>query len=139
MIWTVTAAAAAVLALGVLVAVQSNPAVPVAVPLQAGSALAMTPVAPTPLHSSVTISSQGRGTRIQMNFTYGVLPQNSGHDETETGDTLAMVVVGRDGSRAQRSHRNTHREHVDADGPNRCRTNRFRRPGRRAVSTQPVT
>ena len=51
--------------------------------------------------STVTISSQGRGTRIQMNCTYGVLPQNSGHDETETGDTLAMVVVGRDGSRAQ--------------------------------------
>ena len=101
MTWTVTAAAAAVLALGVLVAVQSNPAVPVAVPRQAGSALAMTPVAPTPLHSTVTISSQGRGTRIQMNCTYGVLPQNSGHDETETGDTLAMVVVGRDGSRAQ--------------------------------------
>ena len=61
----------------------------------------MTPVAPTPLHSTVTISSQGRGTRIQMNSTYGVLPQNSGHDETETGDNLAMVVVGRDGSRAR--------------------------------------
>ncbi len=53
----------------------------------------MTPVAATPLHSTMTISSQARGTRIQMNCTYGVLPQNSGHDETETGDNLAMVAL----------------------------------------------
>jgi hypothetical protein len=36
-----------------------------------------------------------------MNCTYGVSPQISGHDETEAGDNLAMVVVGRDGGQSQ--------------------------------------
>jgi hypothetical protein len=65
--------------------------------LRAGDA----PVAPTPLNSTVTVSIHGRGTRIQMNCTYGVSPQISGHDETEAGDNLAMVVVGRDGGQSQ--------------------------------------
>jgi hypothetical protein len=36
-----------------------------------------------------------------MTCTYGVWPQNAGQDEGDAGDKLAMVVIGRDGTRAQ--------------------------------------
>jgi anti-sigma factor RsiW len=99
--WTVAAAAAAVLVIGVLVSVQSNPVAPVPVPPQAESALTMTRVAPTPLNATVTISGHGWGTRIEMNCTYGVWPENSDHNGDATPDKLAMVVQGRDGSQSQ--------------------------------------
>jgi hypothetical protein len=99
--WTVAAAAAAVLVIGVLVAVQSNPVAPVPALPQAESALTMARVAPTPLSSTVTISSHGWGTRIEMNCNYGVWPETSDHNGDATPDKLAMVVVGRDGSQSQ--------------------------------------
>jgi hypothetical protein len=63
--------------------------------------MTMTPGAPTPLNSTVTISSHDWGTHIEINCTYGVWPQNFGHNDIEPGDKLAMVVVGRDGSHSQ--------------------------------------
>ena len=61
----------------------------------------MTQVAPTPLNSTVTISSHGWGTHVEMNCTYGAWPENSNHPDVDAGDKLALVVVGRDGSQSQ--------------------------------------
>jgi hypothetical protein len=95
-------AAAAVLVTGVLVTVQSHPVAPIAVPPQANaSALTMTPVEPTQLSSTVTISSHHWGTHIEMNCTYGAQPGGFEHDGDERGDKLAMVVIGRDGSHSR--------------------------------------
>jgi len=104
MTWTVAAAAAMVLVVGAFVALRSNPAMPTpAPPAQAQStALPMTRVTPNGLNSSVSLSSHGWGTRIDMTCTYGVWPESAGHeDDDAAGDKLAMVVIGRDGSRAQ--------------------------------------
>jgi len=104
MTWTVAATAAAVLMLGAVVALRSNPAIPTpAPPAQAQSvALPMTRVTPNGLTASVSLSSHGWGTRIDMTCTYGVWPESAGHeDDDAAGDKLAMVVLGRDGSRAQ--------------------------------------
>ena len=101
MTWTAGAAAAAVLVAGVLVAVQSQPAAPVAAPPHAASPLTMTPTDRTELISTVTIISQGWGTRIEMNCSYDKLPNGTPHDGDEAGDHLAMVVVGRDGSHSR--------------------------------------
>jgi Putative zinc-finger len=100
--WMVAAAAAAVLVIGALVAVQSSPAAPVpAAPQANASAMTMTRVAPAPLNSTVTLSSHGWGTRIEMNCTSGRWAPTSGHDDIAPGDKLAMVVVGRNGVHSQ--------------------------------------
>ena len=98
-IWTVTAAAAAVLAVGVREAVQSHP---VAAPMRAAAALTMTPAnVSIKLACTATISSQGRGTGIEVTCSYPKAPENSGRGGNEPGDKLTLVVVGRDGSRNQ--------------------------------------
>ncbi|MCW2649356.1 MAG: hypothetical protein QOE41_1519 [Mycobacterium sp.] len=101
--WTVAAVAAAVLVVGVFVSVRSNPATPTPTPpAQAQStSLQMARVTPNGLTSTVSLSGHGWGTRIDMTCTYGVWPQNAGQDEGDAGDKLAMVVIGRDGTRAQ--------------------------------------
>jgi anti-sigma factor RsiW len=104
MTWTVAATAAAVLVVGVFVAVRSNPAMPIPTPpaQTQSTALPMTRVTPNGLTSSVSLSSHGWGTRIDMTCTYGVWPESAGRDDEDAaGDKLAMVVIGRDGSRAQ--------------------------------------
>ncbi len=96
--WTL--AAAAVLAIGMFVAIRSNPAAPP--PEQAdASALTMTPVKPIPLTATVNLSRRDWGTRIEMNCIYGVGPADTDYDGDEAGDKLAMVAVGRDGSHVQ--------------------------------------
>jgi anti-sigma-K factor RskA len=99
--WAVAAAAAAVLVVGVFVAWRSNPAIPSQEPPRASaSALVMTPVATaSELSATITLSSHRWGTQIEMTCTYG--PESKTADSDETGDKLAMVVVGRDGSQTQ--------------------------------------
>jgi anti-sigma factor RsiW len=103
MTWAVAATAAAVLVVGVFVALQSNPSTPTAPPpLTNSAALTMTRVTPNSLSSTVTLSSHGWGTRIEMTCTYGMWPENSDHESgSDAGDKLAMVVIGRDGSQNQ--------------------------------------
>ncbi|HUO40373.1 MAG TPA: zf-HC2 domain-containing protein [Mycobacterium sp.] len=100
--WTLAAVAAAVLVVGAVVAVRSNPAIPTPTPpAQAQStSMTMTRMTPNGLSSTVSLSSQGWGTRIDMTCTYGVWPEGA-EDDDAAGDRLAMVVVGRDGTRAQ--------------------------------------
>jgi hypothetical protein len=90
--WTAGAAAAAVLAIGVLVGVACHRLISVPTPPQAsGSVQPMAQVGTNELASTVSLSSRQWGTFISMNCVC-LAPLNAHHD------TLAMVVVGRDGS-----------------------------------------
>jgi anti-sigma factor RsiW len=90
--WTASAAAAAALAIGLLVGVAGHFPTSVPTPQQASvSAHPMAQVGTKMLASTVSLSSQQWGTFISMNCVC-LAPLNAHHD------TLAMVVVGRDGS-----------------------------------------
>lgn len=90
--WTAEAVAAAVLAIGVLVGVGSHYPTSVPTPPQASvSVQPMAQVGTDRLASTVSLSSQQWGTFISMNCVC-LAPLNAHHD------TLAMVVVGRDGN-----------------------------------------
>lgn len=90
--WTAGAAAAAVLAIGVLVGVAGNYPTSMPTPPQAGAPVQpMAQVGTNRLASTVSLSSQRWGTSISMNCVC-LAPLNAHHD------TLAMVMVGRDGS-----------------------------------------
>ncbi len=102
--WSVTAAAAAVLALGVFIAVRPGPVVPVSDPPRASAAaMTMDPMMPSSLEATVTLTSQGWGTHLEMACTYQWAPEgeHSAGEETDTGDKLAMVAVSRDGNHTQ--------------------------------------
>jgi hypothetical protein len=60
------------------------------------STVPMTPVKPSPLTATVSLAGHSRETEIEMRCTYG---QERGG--TADDDDLAMVVVGRDGSRTR--------------------------------------
>jgi Putative zinc-finger len=97
--WTVAAAAAAVFVIGVLAGVRFHSGAPVSVPPHpVASALMMTPVAPTELTATVTMTAHPWGTRIDMNCTYPAEAGTSAHEGDDELGRLAMVVVGRDGS-----------------------------------------
>lgn len=89
--WAASAAAAAVLGVGVLVGVQGHSATPAA---QVSAAQPMTQVGTTLLDSTVSMSSQHWGTFINLQCVC-LAPPDAHHD------TLAMVVVGRDGSQTR--------------------------------------
>ena len=90
--WTAGAAAAAVLAIGVFVGVAGHSVTPPPTPPQASvSVQPMAQVGTKSLASTVSVSRQQWGTSISMNCVC-LAPLNAHHD------TLAMVVVGRDGS-----------------------------------------
>ncbi len=90
--WTAGAAAAAVLAIGVLVGVAGHYQTSAPTPPQASASVQpMAQVGTNRLASTVSFSSQQWGTFISMNCVC-LAPLNAHHD------TLTMVVVGRDGS-----------------------------------------
>jgi anti-sigma factor RsiW len=90
--WVASSAAAAVLGVGVLVGVQGHFLTP---PQQvATSAQSMSQVGTTSLTSTVSLSGQHWGTFIDMKCVC-LAPPYAHHD------TLAMVVVGRDGSQTR--------------------------------------
>jgi len=90
--WTAGAAAAAVLAIGVFVGVAGHHLTSVPTPPQASvSVQPMAQVGTNRLASTVSLSSRQWGTLISMNCVC-LAPLKAHHD------TLAMVVVGRDGS-----------------------------------------
>jgi len=57
----------------------------------------MNPVAPNSISATVSLTRQAWGTDIEMTCNYPTEPETS----DERGDTLAMVIVGRDGSHTQ--------------------------------------
>lgn len=99
--WMVSAAvglAAAVLALGVLIAVR-----PETFGLQSGTPpqasaqqLEMQKVSETPINATIALTGYGWGTRIDMACTYGDWGRRDAPPQN-----LGMVVVGHDGSRNQ--------------------------------------
>ena len=97
--WTVSAAAAAVLAVAALLA--TNPAqfglTPLQVPaISATAPLTMTPVIPSSFEATVVVTGQAWGTQVDMTCTY-----REERRAGDSGDTLAMYAVGRDGTRVQ--------------------------------------
>lgn len=90
--WVASSAAAAVLGVGVLVGVQGYVSSPAQQP--AASSQTMAQVGTTLLASTVQLSSQHWGTSINLKCVC-LAPMNAHHD------TLAMVVVGRDGSQTR--------------------------------------
>ena len=91
--WTAAAAAAVVLSISVLVGVAGLS--PTSAPPQASaSALPMAQVGTTLLASTVSLSSQQWGTHIALKFVC-TAPVYAHHD------TVALVVVGRDGSQTR--------------------------------------
>jgi anti-sigma factor RsiW len=90
--WVASSAAAVVLGIGVFVGVQGHSSTP---PQQvATSAQPMSQVGTTLLTSTVSLSNQHWGTFINMKCVC-LAPPDAHHD------TLAMVVVGRDGSQTR--------------------------------------
>lgn len=95
MTWTATAAAAAVLAIGVFIGVQGHSLTGVSAPPQASaSVLPMAQVGTAALASTVSVNTEHWGTYIDLKCVC-LAPVNSHHD------TLAMVVVRRDGSQTR--------------------------------------
>jgi anti-sigma factor RsiW len=91
--WTAAAAAAVVLAISVLVGVAGRSPTSPPAPATA-SALPMAQVGTTLLASTVSLSSQQWGTHIALKFVCNA-PLDAHHD------TVALVVVGRDGSQSR--------------------------------------
>jgi hypothetical protein len=96
--WTVSAVAAAVLAIGVVIAIRPFEVLPTPTPPRA-SALAMTHIVPSEFDATVSLSSRGWGTYIEMTCTYNETP-GANHDD-DAGDKLEMVAIGRDGTHTQ--------------------------------------
>jgi hypothetical protein len=95
MTWAASAAAAVVLAIGVFVGVHGHFSTPAPTPPQATiSTLPMAQVGTKNLASTVSVSPEQWGTFIAMKCVC-LAPINAHHD------TLAMVVVRRDGSHSQ--------------------------------------
>jgi anti-sigma factor RsiW len=93
MTWTVSAAAAVVLTIAVVVGIQGR--FPTSAPPQtAASAQPMAQVGTTLLASTVALSGQQWGTYITLKFVC-LAPPDAHHD------TVALVVVGRDGSQTR--------------------------------------
>jgi anti-sigma factor RsiW len=90
--WVASSAAAVVLAVGVFVGVQGYSSAPAQ--QATASAQPMTQVGTSLLTSDVALSSQHWGTSINLKCVC-LAPLNAHHD------TLAMVVVGRDGSQTR--------------------------------------
>ena len=100
--WTMSAVAAAVLVVGVFVAMQAaRPATPAAPKQIQAAEMTMVQVRPNELSSTVSLTSHGWGTRIDMNCVYQYLPDPNHDSDDQAGDKLAMVIVGRDGSQTQ--------------------------------------
>lgn len=89
--WAASAAAAVVLAVGVFVGVQGHVSAP---PQQPTASSPMVQVGTSLLTSDVTLSRQHWGTFINLKC-FCLAPPDAHHD------TLAMVVVGRDGSQTR--------------------------------------
>ena len=95
MTWTAGAAAAVVLAIGVFVGVQGHSSTSTPVPPQASMSMQpMKQVGTTALASTVSLTGERWGTFIDMKCVC-LAPITARHDR------LAMVVVGRDGSRTR--------------------------------------
>jgi anti-sigma factor RsiW len=90
--WVASSAAAAVLGVGVVVGVQGYTSAPA--PQVAASSQPMAQVSTKLLASTVQLDSQHWGTSINLKCVC-LAPLNAHHD------TLAMVVVGRDGSQTR--------------------------------------
>lgn len=96
-IWVAAAAAAAV-AVALLVVIRPGPiGSRPAESASSASSLSMTPMTPSDLAATVSLTSRGWGTQVDMTCVY-----HEGANESDpAGDELALVAVGRDGVHTQ--------------------------------------
>jgi hypothetical protein len=98
--WITTAAlaaAAAVLAIGLVIAVRPGVlGFGTGTDQIAGTAMEMSKVSETPINATISLTGYGWGTRIDMACTYGDWGRRDAPPQN-----LGMVVVGRDGSQSQ--------------------------------------
>jgi hypothetical protein len=88
------AVAAALLAVGLVIAIRPEVlGLQTNTPQASGQQLEMTKVSETPINATITMTSYGWGTRIDMACTYGDWGRRDAPPQP-----LGMVVVGRDGS-----------------------------------------
>jgi hypothetical protein len=100
--WSVAAAAAVVLTVGVFVALRPPAFAPTPEsPRMSAAAMTMTPVVPSELAATVNVTSHEWGTHVEMACSYRDWPDDAKHNHDDAGDKLAMVVIGRDGTRTQ--------------------------------------
>lgn len=96
--WSMAVAAAAATIIALIVGIHVGGTSPSAVPsATSASPLTMNPVAPNSITATVSLTRQAWGTDIEMSCTYPKEADNA----DQGGDTLAMVIVGRDGSHTQ--------------------------------------
>jgi hypothetical protein len=97
--WMLAASAAAAVVAALLLVLRPGPAAPPTdqPAIAAPASMSMTPVAPSSLEATVLVTNQGWGTHIAMSCTY----RPDGGATDDPGDRLAMVAVGRDGTRTQ--------------------------------------
>jgi Putative zinc-finger len=93
------AAAAAAVAIGLFLILRPTTMAPTPPPQAAAPALTMAPVKPSEVTATVRLVSHDWGTAIEMNCLYGA--ESAEAEQDPDVDTLAMVAVGRDGSRAR--------------------------------------
>lgn len=93
----VVGVAAAVLAVGVVVAIRPG-VFGGETPQVTATSYEMTKLAPTPINASISLTDFGWGTRIDMACTYG---EWSGGGASAPPSRLGMVVVGRDGASSE--------------------------------------
>ena len=133
--WAVAAAAAVVTVIGVLAGVQFHSGCTgfgtAAQPTR--PRVAMTPVAPTELTATVAMTAQGWGTQIDMNCTYPaeagtLLPTGTNPPPSWRWWWSAATAITNDWplDGGQGRARNSRRQHVNADRPNRRSRNRLR-------------
>jgi hypothetical protein len=96
--WSIAVAAAAAAVVALTVGIHVGGSSPSTLsPATSASPLTMNPVVPDPITATVSLTRQPWGTDIEMSCTYPKETENS----DQGADTLAMVIVGRDGSHTQ--------------------------------------
>jgi hypothetical protein len=95
------AAAAAVLAIGLVLAVRPGLTEPVMSPQASASAMTLASVAPSSLEATMKLTPHGWGTSVEMTCTYHEELGDADDHDDDAGDKLEMVAVGRDGSHTE--------------------------------------
>lgn len=97
--WIMSAAAAAVMAVALVIALRP---VHADGPSASAPALSMTSTRPSALEATVMVTGRRWGTDVEMNCTYHEEEKSAGDGAGDgAGDTLAMFIVSRDGTRTQ--------------------------------------
>jgi len=100
--WAASAAAVVLVTVGTVIALRPETPAPEPSLHAAATPVSMTPVAPSSVEATVSMASRAWGTFVALSCTYREEEEEvPGTREDDDGDRLAMVAVGRDGTRDQ--------------------------------------